>query len=223
MPEWRNLVCGAMIIILPTSLPAQDSGRAMLHSEGETRLNGTTAPNSSAIFPHDVIETMKRSAAKIDADGSTVTVLPETVVQFEGDELVLDHGQLQLNTSRQMRVRVNCLTVIPISPDWSRYDVTDVDGKVTVVAYQHDFKIHSQGAALRSARGEKNEDAIVHQGEQSTRDEKCGAAARPSDVVHARGAILNDPIAKGLGIVLVGVGICLGLCHGDDPLSPWKP
>ena len=29
-----------------------------------------------------------------------------TIGQFEGDELVLDHGGLQLNTSRGMRVRV---------------------------------------------------------------------------------------------------------------------
>ena len=126
--EWRKLVCGLMIVILPTSLMAQNSARAMLHNDGGVWLNGSPAPNSSAIFLNDLVQTQKGSWAKIDADGSTVTVQPETIVQFEGDELVLDHGGLQVNTSRGLKVRVNCITVIPLTQDWNRYDVTDVDG-----------------------------------------------------------------------------------------------
>ena len=73
-------------------------------------LNGKPAPNSSAIFPHDLVQTRKESTAKIDVDGSTVTIQPGTMVQFEGDELFLDHGSLQVNSARGMRVRVNCMT-----------------------------------------------------------------------------------------------------------------
>jgi hypothetical protein len=222
LTEWRNLVCGAMIIILPASLIAQDSARAMLHNDGGVWLNGNPAPNSSAIFPHDLIQTQKEGTAKIDADGSTVTVQPDTIVQFEGDELVLDHGSLQLNTSRAMRVRVNCITVIPVTQEWTRYDVIDVDGKVTVVAYTNDAKIHYQGAAARRSKQSVSSDAIVHQGEQKTREERCGAAAPPSEVVNANGAILNSVWAK--AAALAGIGFtCLALCHGDDPVSPDKP
>jgi hypothetical protein len=67
LPEWRNLVCGVVIVLVPASLPAQESGRAMLHSEGETRLNENLAPNSSAIFLHDVVQTLHEHGAKIDA------------------------------------------------------------------------------------------------------------------------------------------------------------
>ena len=95
-----------MIVILPTLLMAQDSARAILHNGGGALLNGNPAPNSSAIFLHDLVQTQKGNGAKIDADGSTVMVQPDTIVQFAGDELVLDHGGLQLNTSRGMRVRV---------------------------------------------------------------------------------------------------------------------
>src|ERR1039458_6552089 len=137
LPEWRNLVCGVMIVVLPTSLMTQDSVRGMLHGARGVWLNGNPAPNSSAIFPHDLVQTQKENRAKIDADGSTVTVQPATIVQFEGDALVIDHGSLQLNTSRGMRVRVNCRTVIPLTPEWSRYDVIDVDGKMMVVAYEN--------------------------------------------------------------------------------------
>src|SRR5271155_5296185 len=170
-----------MIVVLPMSLTAQESAGAMLHNDGGVWLNGNPAPNSSAIFPHDLIQTQKGNSAKIDADGSAATVQPETIVQFEGDELVLDHGSLHVDTSHGMRVRVNCITVIPLEQAWTRYDVTDVDGRVTVVAYEQDVKIHYQGAAIRQSKQAAVSDVIVHQGEQATREERCGAAAKPSD------------------------------------------
>ena len=195
----------------------------MLHSEGGVWLNGNPAPNSSAIFPHDLIQTQKEHRAKIDGNGSTVTVEPDTIVQFDGEELVLDHGGLQVNTSREMKVRVNCITVIPVTQVWTRYDVIDVDGKIRVTADENDVKIHYQGASAQRAKTAGLSDVIVHQGEQSTREERCGAAARPAEVINAKGAILNSVWAKGAGLTAIGVVTCLGLCHDDDPISPSKP
>jgi hypothetical protein len=63
----------------------------------------------------------------------------------------------------------------------------------------------------------------VHEGEQATRDERCGAAIKPADEIDATGAILNSVPARVIGAVLVGTIICLGLCHTDDPISPTKP
>ncbi|MGA9259370.1 MAG: hypothetical protein WBV98_22435, partial [Candidatus Sulfotelmatobacter sp.] len=202
-----------------TSLMAQNSARAMLHDDGGVWLNGSPAPNSSAIFLHDLVQTQKGNWAKIDADGSTVTAQPETIVQFEGDELVLDHGSLQLNTSRGMKVRVNCITVIPLTQDWNRYDVTDVDGRVVVVAHQNDVRIHYQGAATRLSKQARSSDVTVHQGEQVTREERCGAPARPAE---ATGTTLNSIWAKGAGIAAVGILTCWALCRGDEPVSPSK-
>jgi hypothetical protein len=215
----RTLVCGIMIIILPTWLWAQNSAHALLHNDGGVWLNGNPAPNSSAIFLHDLVQTQKGSLAKIDAEGSTVTVQPETVVQFEGDELVLDHGGLQLNTSRGMKVRVNCLIVIPLTEGWNRYDVVDVDGKVIVSAHQNDAKIHYQGVSARQSKEARFSDALVHQGEQVTREERCGAAATPAA---AETRILDSTWAKGTGIVAIGIVSCWALCRGDEPVSPTK-
>jgi hypothetical protein len=211
-----------MIVVLPASLMAQTSTGAMLHSSGGVWLNGNPAPSSSAILPHDLIQTQKDNQAKIDADGSTATVQPDTIVQFEGDELVLDHGRLQVSTSRGMKVRVNCMTVIPLAQEWTSYDVIDVDGKVLVVAYANDVKIHYQGAAARKSKAALS-DAIVHQGEQATREERCGAAAKPGEIIDADAPILNNVWVKGTGLVAIGVLTCWALCRGDDPISPSKP
>jgi hypothetical protein len=222
LAEWRQLVCSLMIVILPASLMAQDSGRAMLHSSGGVWLNGNLAPGSSAIFPQDMIQTQEGVTAKIDAYGSAVMVEPDTIVQFDGDELVLDHGSLQVDTSRGMRVRVNCLTVIPLAQAWTRYDVIDVDGKVTVVAREDDVKIH-YGGAVRPSKQAELTDVTVHHGEQATREERCGAAAKPSQVVNANGAILNSIWAKAAGLTAIGVLTCWALCRGDEPVSPSSP
>jgi hypothetical protein len=221
--EWRKFVCGVMVVIAPTSLMAQTTGGAILRSDGGTWLNGNPAPNTSAIFPDNLIQTQTAHSAKIDAEGSTVLVQPETVVQYEGDELVLDHGTLQLDTARQMKVRVNCITIIPVTADRTQYDVTDVDGKVKVVANKNDVKIHYAGAVARKSKQAGSSDVIVREGEQATREERCGALIKTTEGLDAKGAILNSPWAWGTGLVAVGVIACFGICHGDDPVSPSKP
>jgi hypothetical protein len=223
LAEWRKLVCAAMVAVLPASLIAQDFGRAMLHTDGGTWLNGKPAPHSSAIFPHDFVQTPQESTAKVDIDGSTVTIQPGTLVQFEEDELVLDHGTLQVNSARGMKVRVHCVTIVPLTQEWTRYDVIEAGGKVMVAAYENDVKIHIREVAAQRSKYHGSADVTVHRGEQITRDERCGAKAKPAQMVDAKGAILNSPWAKGTGIAAVGVITCWALCRGNEPVSPDRP
>ncbi len=221
MLQWRNLVCGVMVVVFPTSLIAQDSARAMLHNDGGAWVNGNPAPTSSAIFMHDLVRTQKENKARIDADGSTVTVEPETIVQFEGDELVLEHGTLQVNTFRGMRVRVNCVTVSPPAQEWARYDVTDVDGTVLVLAHQNDVKIHYSGPATWRSKHVELADVTVYQGGQATHEDRCGEAPKASG--DANRPILDNPWVIGAGAIGIGVIICWALCRNNNPLSPDKP
>ena len=231
MLEWRNLVCGVMVVFVPASLGAQDSaqgfpqsnGRAMLHNNGGTWLNQRPAPESAAIFIEALIQTEKDHSARIDTEGSTVTIGPDTSVQFEGDEIVLDHGTLQVSTVRELRVRVNCVTVIPITEDRTYYEVTDVDGKVKVVAYKKDVKVRAQGALTRLSKKDTSSDAIVREGEQSTRSEKCGGAIKTPAAIDGKIAVLDTNWAKAVGAGVIGVSIfCVLFCR-EDPVSPSKP
>ncbi len=222
--RWRNSVCMAMVIILPVSLLADDSGGAMLHSTGNVLVNKNLAPASLAIFPDTLIETPKDGVARIELTGSTADINGETVVQYESDELVLDHGTVSVNTSRALRVRVGCITVTPVNADWTHYDVTDLDGKVTVAALKNDVYIENHSKNAREVKkGVGNSRDIVREGEQKSREEKCAGAGPQPDHLSAYGAIMNSPWAWGTGIVAAGVIACLGLCHSDDPISPSKP
>jgi hypothetical protein len=217
-----------MIAILPVSLLAQDTSAAMLRSNGiGTLVNKNPAPASTALFSNDLIETRKNAAARIEASGSTADISPETIVQFEGNELVLEHGSLSVDTSRGLRVRVGCVTVTPVNDaEWTHYDVTDLDGKVTVSALKKDVNIDARsGHPQQAGQPAHSSRVTVREGEQKSREERCGAAdIKSPHAVAGVGAIMNSPWAIGAGVGGIVLLSCLGFfCRNDDPISPTKP
>ena len=225
----RNLASVALAILLPVSMAAQEAAGAMLRDNGGVLLNRNPAPPANAVYRNDLIETQKAALARIEMTGSSADINPETVVQFEDDELVLDHGSLSVNTSHGVRVRVGCLTVQPVNPnDWTQYEVADVDGKVTVSARKSDVYIEVRSKNLQeikqSTESGKSNRSIVREGEQKSRDEKCAAGDQWQSSLGGPGAILNSRWAVGAGAILVGGAICWALCfHGDEPISPSTP
>jgi hypothetical protein len=101
--------------------------------------------------------------------------------------------------------------------------VIDVDGKVLVAAHESDVNIHVHGAAARKSKPAESMEVTVRQGEQVTREERCGAAAKIGEVIDAKAGILNSPWAVGSGAAAIGILTCWALCRGDDPISPSKP
>jgi hypothetical protein len=212
-----------MIAILPVSLLADDAA-AMLRSNGiGVLVNNSPAPASIALFSDALIETQASSVARIEEAGSTADINPETIVQYEVDELALDHGSLSVNTSRGLRVRVGCLTMTPVnSAEWTHYDVADVDGKLTVSARKNDVYIDIQSGSPEQAKQPAHSNRItVHEGEQKSREDKCGAAQSPRAPV-AR-PFLDSPYAIGTGIGIITVLTCWALCRNPAPISPEKP
>ncbi len=212
-----------MILLLPQSLMAIDSGSAILHTRGGVWVNGSEVPDSTAIFPGDLLETKPGFAANLTADGSTVLIQPESVLKFQGDLLVLEHGGVSVGTSKAMRVQVNCLTVVPVSTEWNQYEVTDVTGKVLVAARKNDVKINREGGLEKLSKERENSSgAIVHEGEQDTREESevCGAPPGPATA----GNVLNP---KWIAAGAAGGGILILLVlHGGPskpPISSSKP
>lgn len=213
-----------MIAILPASLAADDNGAAILQSSGGVLLNGGSAQPSAALFPHDAVETQTAAVARIELTGSAIDISPETLVEFEGDEIILEHGRVSVNTSRAFKVRVDCIIVTPVNPMWTGYEVTDVDGKVTVAALKSDVNIDSRSANPQQAKRSTNGGRVsVHEGEQKSREEKCGAAKFNSRDAAARGGILNSPYAVGAALGVVAGLTCWALCRSDNPVSPWAP
>src|SRR5215831_12316477 len=169
----------------------------MLHGSDGVLVNGGPLPGSMAIFPDALIETPKAGVARIEVSGSAADINAETVVQYQTDELALDHGTVSVNTSRAFRVRVGCITVTPVKADWTHYDVTDLDGRVTVSALKGDVYLDAHtNTAQEAKQGPEKSRTIAHEGEQKSREEKCAAAGPPPDHLAAYGAIMNSPYVK---------------------------
>lgn len=226
--EWRHFVCVCVALVFPASLWAQDSVAAILQSNGvDVFVNHNTVPASTALFVNDLVETHKNAAARIEVTGSTADINSETMVEFDGGELALDHGSLSVHTSRGLKVRIGCLTVTPVNAnDWTQYEVMDTDGKVAIHATQNDVYIDARSKNPQEIKHpERSSRDIVRQGEEKSRDEKCGGAyMNQPPAMPGLGAVLNSPWAVATGVAGIGAVACLGLlCRNDDPASPARP
>jgi len=229
VPMLRRMLAWMLVVLLPASVQAAETKSAVLHSQGGVWVNGMEAADSSAVFPGDLLETKPGFTASLSEDGSTVSIQPESVVKFEDNLLILDHGNLLVGTTTGMRVRVHCITVIPVSEtEWTQYEVTDVNGSIQVAAHKKDVRIEIEGnhqkmPSATEASGGSSGGSVVHEGEQATRRESevCGVPPNPASY---RGAIQPKWIAA--GAVGTGILICL-LAHcfggGSGPVSPDKP
>jgi hypothetical protein len=221
MLKGRSILLESVVLVLPALLGAQDATSATLRTRGVVLVNGTPTPATSAVFPHDTIETRSGSedSAIVTATGMKVVVLPDTIVLFEGNELVLEHGRLQADTSTGLRIRVGCLMVVPVTTDFTSYDVSDTEGNVNISALRLDVRVDPQAATAKKTGLASS--VIVHEGQQTTKTEKCGGARLTP--VSATDPILDSPMAVAIGSG-VGVGVVIWVVsRSDDPASPAIP
>lgn len=228
----RVLVALLLAMILPASLLGQSapdqSGGAILHTNGGVWVNGYEAHDSSAVFPGDVIETKPGASANLSLDGSTVLLAPESVGKFQSDLLELDHGIVSVVTSKSFKVRVNCIRVIPVLNDWTQYVVTDLNGSVQVNAQKKDVNVeHEQnhGKLTPEKEAAEHEHASVHEGEQKSYDESetCGAATPPSSPLSGISPKWIAAGAAGAGLLLCTLLHCFGGSGSNPEVSPSKP
>jgi hypothetical protein len=222
---WKNFVCLILITLLPVSLFADDTAIAILHSNspGGVLVNQSPAADSTALYPNDLIATQKDSVARIESAGSAADLGSETIVQIQSDELILEHGHITVNSTRGFRVRVGCVTISPAnSTEWTRYEVLDLDGKVTVTAVKQDVRmeVSANGKGIKHAEASPE---MLREGQQATRTEKCDAEEKFSTRLAGIGPILDSPWAIGAGITAIGVLTCWALCRSGQPVSPTGP
>lgn len=230
----RGLLCWALFVIMPVSLLGQTSlgqtapgqtGGAILHTQGGVWINGYEATDSSAVFPGDLVETKSGSSANLSLDGSTVLIQPESVAKLQTNLLELEHGSVFVGTSKSFKVRVNCITVIPVLNEWTQYEVNNVNANIQVAARKNDVNV-DQEINQRKPTPETagSHSASVRETEQKSFDETeiCGAPPRPMGPTTGPNM---KWIAAGAAAAGTGVLLCVLLCGGGGktPLSSSTP
>jgi hypothetical protein len=206
-----------MLIIFSAASFAADQPAAMLYSHGTALLNGNNISRSSAIFSGDLVQTNADSVANINATGSSVLVLNDSLVQYEGATVRLEHGGVAISTSKSLATRAGAVTVSPASGIWTEFEVKDVDGKVQIAARRGDLSIKDDSGTTTLAQGQQTtrDDAQSQQQEEKKRNRRAPAAAVP-----AWGGALDSPWAVGIGGGIALGGVVWVLVKNDDPASP---
>lgn len=213
----RDAACWIMILVVPGSIWAADSGPAMLYAKGTAWINGSTVPRTSAVFPGDLVQTRADSVANINASGSNVVIMADSLVKFEGPAVSLEHGSLTVATSKGMSTHAGEVTVVPASTGWTEFEVKQgSDGSVQVVAQKGDVNV-SDGSST----------STVPQGQQTTVDDsqtkkkkrRKGGGAVPA----AGGSVLDSPAVIYGGSAAVGGLLTWVLLQGGTPASATTP
>ena len=219
---FRGMVSCVLIVLFPFSLFAADSNAAMLYTNGPAWVNGTHVPRpSSAIFSGDLLQTRSDSIANINQLGSTVRVLSDSLVQFEGTSVKIDHGGVTVSTSKGMATTAGEVMVAPTSNAWTEFNVTDVDGTVRIAARKGDVTISDGKGTVTLAQGQETtrDESSDNSSDKSKKKRKQMGGATPG----ASGGILNSPVAIGVaGAAAIGLTTWV-LIKNDDPASPAKP
>ena len=221
MSAFRKMVSCVLLLVFPASLFAADSGAAMLYATGAAWVNGSHVPNASAIFAGDLVQTRSDAAANINAPGSSITVLGDSLVQFDGASLKVEHGGVAISTSKGVAASAGDVKVAPASNSWTEFNMTDVDGTVKIAARKGDLNITDDNGTTTLAQGQ--ETTRDEQSDQSSdskkKNKKRGTGAAPA----AGGGVLDSPLAIGIGgAVIVGVTAWV-LIRNDNPVSPSEP
>lgn len=222
----QKMLAAVLLVIFPASMFAADTPGAMVYSHGTAMVNGNNLARSSALFVGDVVQTRPDSVANISEKGSSVIVLNDSLVQYEGSRLKLEHGGITVSTSQLMSARAGVVTVLPATAALTEFEVRDVDGTVHIIARKGDLTISDSTGATLLAQGQQTtrEEGLSQDDSQTTsggkrKSKKNGSATTPG----AQGGILNSPIAIGVGGGLIIGGAVWVFEHNDDPVSPVKP
>jgi hypothetical protein len=219
-----RVVSCALLLLFPASLFAADSEAAMLYTNGNAWVNGSHVPRaSSAIFAGDLLQTRSDSAANINAAGSSITVLSDSLVQYEGSSLKIEHGGVTVSTSKGVAATAGDARVTPAAESWTEFNVTDVDGTVRIAARKGDLTISDGNGTLTLAQGQqttRDENSTQSSDESGKKkNKKRATGAAPG----ATGGALNSPWAIGIGAGAIAGVTTWVLIKNDNPASPSNP
>ena len=220
-PLYLEILSCMMVMIFPVASFAGEQPTAMLYSHGTALLNGNNIRRSSAIFTGDLVQTNADSVANINAVGSSVLVLNDSLIEYEEGGLKLEHGGVTVSTSKLLRTRAGDVTVSPTASRWTEFEVRDVDGTVKIAARKGDLTISDGTGTTTLAQGQET----TRDDTQSQTDSKKNRKKRREggDVPGAKNGILNSPVAVGVGAAIMIGGTAWALSQNDNPTSPVKP
>jgi hypothetical protein len=223
-PAFRKMVSCVLLILFPGAMWAADSNAAMLYTNGAAWVNGAHVPRSaSSIFSGDLLQTRSDSVANINQPGSSITVMSDSLVKYEGMSVDIEHGGVTVSTSRGVATTAGDVKVTPASYSWTEFNVVDVDGTVRISARKGDLTVTDGKDVVTLAQGQETTRAEQSGDDQDNTTTAKKRKRRSGAAPAAGGGIMNSPIAIGIGAGAIAGVTTWVLIKNDNPASPTKP
>jgi len=217
---FRSAVCCLLAILFPAQVMlAGETASAMLYTNGAAWLNGSEVPKSAAVFSGDMLQTRPDSTASIQSNGSSVMVLADSLVKFEGLAVELEHGAVRVTTSRGLTARAGDVTVKPSANTWTEFQVTDVDGRVQIAANKGDLTVQDDKGTTTVTQGQETTRDDTADQEKKKKRRRKGTGAAPA----AGGGIMSSPPVVYGGLAAIGGATIWILTRSEPPVSPACP
>jgi ferric-dicitrate binding protein FerR (iron transport regulator) len=143
-------------------------------------------------------------------------VLNNSLVQYQGEAVKLEHGRIGISTSKALATRAGDVTVSPAANVWTEFEVKDVDGTVQIAARKGDLTISDEtGTSTTLAQGQETTRDESQSQDKKKKKKKRADRAAPA----AQGGILDSPWAIGIGGAAVAGTAIWVLTRGDQPVS----
>ena len=143
-----------LVVVFPASLMMADATSAMLIGSGGVSVNGSPIERATAVFPGDKVQTGPNAMATLTSEGSSVTVPGNSSLIFTKNFVNVLCGTAVVSTTHGLPVRVSHMLVQPARGAQSRFQVTQKEGELQIIAREGSLAIDngSSTSALQAGR-----------------------------------------------------------------------
>jgi hypothetical protein len=202
-----------LVLLIPTWAYGADSNVATVQALGKAWLNGVPIPRMSALFQGDEIQT-RTDLADIDAFGSKVLVLTDSLVTYQSSAVDVERGGISVATSKGVAARLGDLVIRPATADWTEFQVVEINGEARIRATKGELALVDENGTSSLSAGQETTREVKH------KRKKRAAGAPPT----ATGSVLDSKLALILGgTTIAGIVIPYVILQDDDPISPDGP
>jgi hypothetical protein len=149
--SWVKYLAWLLVVLFPASMMMADATSAMLNATGNVTVNGNPVARATAIFAGDKVQTGANSIATLTNEGSSVTVPGNSSLVFSRSFVNVLCGTALVSTRRGLSVRVSNLLVQPPRDVPARFQITQNEGQLQIIAREGTLAIDN-GATTSSLR-----------------------------------------------------------------------
>ena len=211
----RKIICWGLLLLVPGSIIAQESGGAVLYGTGAIYLNGSPLANSSAVANGDAIQTKENGAGNLSGPGWSAVIQSNTIARFQNGGLAIDRGSVSIATGKGFSVFARDYKLTPGTSGWTEYYVTRESGAIEIMARKNSVTVSCGPNTV-----------TIKEGQQISRQDAadCGIVSTRGGAVPAtKGPILSSRWAQYGAIGAGGALLGWALGHSDNPVSPSVP